>query len=324
MNTPKEYTSNETNNGTSGEQPTRHLVYWFEDGQLVIQPRQVENTLYRVHQSLLRRESRLFDNCLSIPDGKGEGEGTEAKPLKFFSMATEGFELFLDMLYPAVPITDDNGDVIMPSAPTPSSLELRFHRLLTACDHLDAARGKAIAVEGLRSLNLSAPRRLLYAKMFTLEPVDDWVTMPARELFGRPIRSLSTADHSDLSYSVLNMLACRREEYRDFRELVAIRVPSRDNHHDSCINHNACVAAWSALWNGTVVKLLFHPSTFQRVELNYELKEKLTSIATPTGMIQACKVHKIEKMEEQKLFEKESLYRDAFATDVATSFRQML
>ena len=42
----------------------RHTELWFEDGTIVIQ---AQHTLYKVHKSLLCRESLLFEDMLSLP-----------------------------------------------------------------------------------------------------------------------------------------------------------------------------------------------------------------------------------------------------------------
>ncbi|KAJ7599815.1 hypothetical protein C8J56DRAFT_1037420 [Mycena floridula] len=296
-----------------------HPIFWFEDGRLVIQ---VDDTLYKVHQSLLSREYVLFEACLGIPS-KTEGDGTLAVPLKLFLVEAEGFELFLEMIYPPVPRTDEGGDLVMVDPPTPIALELRAHRLLAASDHLDAARGKALAVSALRALNLPAIRRLSYGKMFTLE-TQEWIIMPAKELWSRPIRSLTFEEHGDLSYQMLKFLASRHEEYREYVELIAIRVPVRDIHdEESCFNHQGCAAAWSEFWMNTVVKFLFHPNPSLRLQLDDKLQEKLMLLTTPTGMVNDCKIFKIIRMQVDGIFAKEEVYKQAFASDIATLFKQM-
>ena len=78
--------------------------YWFEDGSLVVQVEltsnsilpsqhfQVNNTLYNVHASLLKRQSEHFKSL--------KGSAVVGEPYIVPNMDTESFESVLSMIYP--------------------------------------------------------------------------------------------------------------------------------------------------------------------------------------------------------------------------------
>ncbi|KAF8209155.1 hypothetical protein K438DRAFT_1518217, partial [Mycena galopus ATCC 62051] len=72
----------------------------------------VENTLYRVHLSIITKLSPIIAQILAIPNGKEAGdptqEGTEGFPLHFAGLKVQEFEDFLFWMYKSEwkPITD--------------------------------------------------------------------------------------------------------------------------------------------------------------------------------------------------------------------------
>ena len=45
--------------------------YWFDDGNIILQ---AEDTLFRVHRSVLSRHSKVFQDMFSIPQPTGQHE----------------------------------------------------------------------------------------------------------------------------------------------------------------------------------------------------------------------------------------------------------
>ncbi|KAJ3558799.1 hypothetical protein NM688_g714 [Phlebia brevispora] len=76
----------------------KHDSLWFEDGNVVLQ---AENTLFRVHQSMLSRNSEVFDGMFSVPR-PDDTEQLEGIPV--VKLYDDPYELadFLDVLYNGV------------------------------------------------------------------------------------------------------------------------------------------------------------------------------------------------------------------------------
>ncbi|KAF5329150.1 hypothetical protein D9611_013173 [Ephemerocybe angulata] len=55
--------------GTISANPTRHERFWFHDGSVILH---VENTLFRVHQTILANHSEIFAGLFEVPQPAGE------------------------------------------------------------------------------------------------------------------------------------------------------------------------------------------------------------------------------------------------------------
>jgi len=54
---------------TDPDSPTQHESLWFDDGSIVLC---VQNTLFRVHRSILSAHSQVFAGMFQIPQPMGE------------------------------------------------------------------------------------------------------------------------------------------------------------------------------------------------------------------------------------------------------------
>ncbi|KZS87765.1 hypothetical protein SISNIDRAFT_419059 [Sistotremastrum niveocremeum HHB9708] len=80
--------------------PSRHVEYYFEDGNLVLL---VENHLYNLHRGILTRHSDVFSAMLSVPRPNGEPEGSsDMNPIRLESIKSPDFEKLLWILYPPI------------------------------------------------------------------------------------------------------------------------------------------------------------------------------------------------------------------------------
>lgn len=84
--------------GTDDLRTTRHTGLWFEDGNIVIQ---AQHTVYKVHKSLLCRESPLFADTLSLPQSAVQvpDEVYDACPLLRVQEPAEGITVLLQALF---------------------------------------------------------------------------------------------------------------------------------------------------------------------------------------------------------------------------------
>ena len=57
---------------------TRKPELWFDDGNVVFQ---AQNTVFRVHKSVLRRESAFFEDMFSLPQSTTLEETYDGYPL---------------------------------------------------------------------------------------------------------------------------------------------------------------------------------------------------------------------------------------------------
>jgi hypothetical protein len=61
--------SSPTSNIDSVIHPTRHEEFWLYDGSIVLA---VENTLFRVHQTILANHSEVFADLFTVPQPENE------------------------------------------------------------------------------------------------------------------------------------------------------------------------------------------------------------------------------------------------------------
>jgi len=86
--------------GTPSIKRQRHCEYYFSDGNVIIL---VENTLYRLHRSLLERHSAIFREMWTVPPPRESTEGTtDDNPIILAGISDLDFVRLLWMLYPPI------------------------------------------------------------------------------------------------------------------------------------------------------------------------------------------------------------------------------
>lgn len=81
----------------SNEDQRTRSQYWFEDGNVVLQ---AENTLFRVHQSILSRHSQIFKDTFAMPqDPSQENESVEDCPVVPLADSAEDLGNIISLLY---------------------------------------------------------------------------------------------------------------------------------------------------------------------------------------------------------------------------------
>ncbi|EJD35496.1 hypothetical protein AURDEDRAFT_175425 [Auricularia subglabra TFB-10046 SS5] len=76
--------------------PSRHGEFWFPDGSIVLG---VENVLFKVHRSVLARQSELFEGMFESGTPGKDGEGCEALPLVLPDIGSKPFADLLSIIY---------------------------------------------------------------------------------------------------------------------------------------------------------------------------------------------------------------------------------
>lgn len=79
----------------STEDPRIRSEYWFHDGNIVLE---AEDTLFRVHQSVLSRQSQIFEDAFSIAQGI-QGNKIEGCAVIKLSDTAEDMVNLISLLY---------------------------------------------------------------------------------------------------------------------------------------------------------------------------------------------------------------------------------
>ena len=76
----------------------RHNGLWFDDGNVVFR---AQNTMFRVHKSILSRESAFFRDMFSLPQSGGDKETFEGCPLVDAQDDADDIARFLSVIFDA-------------------------------------------------------------------------------------------------------------------------------------------------------------------------------------------------------------------------------
>lgn len=79
------------------EVPTRHSTLWFEDGNIVLVT-DAENVGFKVHRSILARQSLVFRDMFEIPQPMHEEEYDGCAMIHVYDTAAD-LAIFIEVLY---------------------------------------------------------------------------------------------------------------------------------------------------------------------------------------------------------------------------------
>lgn len=88
-------TDDEQAAANDGSDPSQHKDLWFSDGSIVLS---VENTMFRVHKTILCTHSMVFADVFSLPQPPGEDLIDDCPVVRLPDKARD-FEHFLKALY---------------------------------------------------------------------------------------------------------------------------------------------------------------------------------------------------------------------------------
>ncbi|KAF9529372.1 hypothetical protein CPB83DRAFT_852555 [Crepidotus variabilis] len=139
--------------------PEHSSKFWLEDGNIVLQ---VEQTLFRVHGSMLARHSEVFKDMFSIPQpSKPQGAMVENCPVIHLSDAAEDVEEILSIFYDNMKAVDRRE--------IPASMAIAMFRL-----------GKKYQIDYLSEEALEAFRKDYPTDLKFWDPVSDTIITGAR------------------------------------------------------------------------------------------------------------------------------------------------
>ncbi|KAF8525981.1 hypothetical protein BU17DRAFT_62522 [Hysterangium stoloniferum] len=177
----------------------RHKVYYFDNDQVIFL---VEETLFKVHRSILMRHSAVFRDMFDMPQTVGETlEGScDQAPIRLEDVKAQDFEHLLGILYPSV-----IGKHVATLPEWISILQLATRWLF------DDIRSLAIAE--LADLKIEPVQKVAIAIQCD---IPEWLHSSYMALCDRP-NPLTIEEARRLGLEVATQLACAREIFRDNR-----------------------------------------------------------------------------------------------------------
>ncbi|RPD67210.1 hypothetical protein L227DRAFT_619446 [Lentinus tigrinus ALCF2SS1-6] len=134
----------------------RHRDYYFDDGNIVIR---VQDTLYKLHRSLLERHSPVFRELFTVPQPEGSTEGlAEDNPIILSGIEAIDFTRLLWLLYPPVLAT------------CPITTVDEWMSIFEQADRWQVDYLREFALARLRSSYIPPIRKILFWTRYNLPP----------------------------------------------------------------------------------------------------------------------------------------------------------
>ncbi|EJD35054.1 hypothetical protein AURDEDRAFT_117491 [Auricularia subglabra TFB-10046 SS5] len=159
----------------------RHPTFWFEDGNVTLQ---VEDTVFKLHKSLLIKACALFQDTFAVGSSAAETEATDEHPLELHRTRQE-FVVLCRTIYATWGDDERFGteDLV---------------RLLSAAHFFGAREIYARAIDRLEKKRVGPVDRIVYAKQFG---IDDWLE-PAFVTLVQTLRTLSDDEARRIEWSM--------------------------------------------------------------------------------------------------------------------------
>ncbi|KAJ7722829.1 hypothetical protein B0H16DRAFT_1311261 [Mycena metata] len=227
----------------------QHPKFWYSDGSIVV--RVDDETVFRIHKSMLEKLSDDMRSILAIPDGKDPRdptrEGSGAYPLHIQGIAVIEWTDFLQWMYRAewesLGKSDEERERICTS-------------LLKLADKWNIEPAKKCAIENLQTMNLRPARLVQLAGMFD---IPDWVGPAVTKILEDKVTTLSTDDTSALGLRVYTMLVKAQSLLEVETRRIAFVPPAIAKDPSwQCKNHASCRATWPKVWFEKIGKRLLH------------------------------------------------------------------
>ncbi|KAF8531517.1 hypothetical protein JB92DRAFT_3105062 [Gautieria morchelliformis] len=252
---------------------TRHSEFYLEDGSITLQ---IEDVLYKLHISLLRKFSVVFKDMFSMPP-------SSSQPNHHEGMSDESpVKLGLPFTFKSPPL---EGLV--------SILELGMFL------QIDVARSFAIQALSTDSLNLSPARQLSLALRFH---ISDWIELAFKALVATPAHRLSLEDASFLGLTIMHIIHSTQSEIRHLHLVLAYNPLKMDKHDVLCKRPAlGCQASWEAAWWDGFARHYLHPD-HPCTPLEALAKFESANIA---GVTAACRLQAVEFIRDHGVFDRE-------------------
>ncbi|KAK7027076.1 hypothetical protein R3P38DRAFT_2527283 [Favolaschia claudopus] len=229
----------------------QHIAYWYSDGSIVVR---VDNqTIYKIHLSMLTKLSKVTEEILTIPDNKRSDdpnrEGTSLYPLFIPGTNAQEFNDFLFWLY--LTEWESLGDDV--------EKERMCTHLLKLADMWEIAAAKKYAIHALDMVYLSPSRRLELAGKFA---IPDWVRPAVRRILDGKLSQLKDDDICAMGWKVYSMLVNAMEMLGEETRRTALVPPGMIKDPSiQCTDHTSCQSIWPKLWFDKIGRDLLHPKT---------------------------------------------------------------
>ncbi|KAF8511391.1 hypothetical protein JB92DRAFT_3118133 [Gautieria morchelliformis] len=252
---------------------TCHSEFYLEDGSITLQ---IEDVLYKLNISLLRKFSVVFKDMFSMPP-------SSSQPNHHEGMSDESpVKLGLPFMFKSPPL---EGLV--------SILELGTFL------QIDVARSFAIQALSTDSLNLSPARQLSLALRFR---ISDWIELDFKALVATPAHRLSLEDASFLGLTIMHIIHSTQSEICHLRLVLAYNPLKMDKHNVSCKRPAlGCQASWEAAWWDRFACHYLHPD-HPCTPLEALAKFESANIA---GVTTACRLQAVEFIRDHGVFDRE-------------------
>ncbi|KAF8512633.1 hypothetical protein JB92DRAFT_2927402 [Gautieria morchelliformis] len=257
---------------------TRHSEFYLEDGSITLQ---IEDVLYKLHISLLRKFSVVFKDMFSMPP-------SSSQPNHHEGMSDESpVKLGLPFTHPSY------SSNLPPLEGLVSILELGTFL------QIDVARSFAIQALSTDSLNLSPARQLSLALRFR---ISDWIELAFKALVATPGHRLSLEDASFLGLTIMHIIHSTQSEIHHLRLVLAYNPLKMDKHNVLCKRPAlGCQASWEASWWDGFARHYLHPD-HPCTPLEALAKFKSANIA---GVTTACRLQAVEFIRDHGVFDRE-------------------
>ncbi|KAF8590166.1 hypothetical protein K439DRAFT_1612166 [Ramaria rubella] len=272
--------------------PIHHKKLYFEDGSAIFQ---VENTLYKLHMSLLQPNSIVLNNMFTMPEGNGPHNAKEGlsddNPIQLSEPFTvKKFDNLLSWFYsPQFPPLDALKDI--PELATFLEMEI--------------ARTFAIQALASPTMNLSPATRLSLAISFR---IGDWVEPAFHKLIATPANMMSLEDFTQLGPPVMYLIMATQAAIHSHHLVVAYNPLKPPSHYISCKKLIiGCQCNWEAAWWDGLARHYLHPDFLASPQ---DIISKLES-APIIGVTTACRLQAVEIIKQQRVFEAEDDMRQA-------------
>ncbi|KAG8786810.1 hypothetical protein FRB91_003380 [Serendipita sp. 411] len=196
--------------------------FYFSDGNVVFL---VERTLYRIHRSVLGRNSPFFRNLFAISasaEGKDVEGSSDENPLHLPHILVDQFDAFLSTVYP-------NWRPLVPSTDA-------LINILCLATKWEFASTRSYAIELLTSRSLSPVLRIELARAYD---IPSWLLASYVEL-ARLRTPLNEADADRLGLPTLLRLGRAREAILRQRFTRALEMPKNDFFDIPATRHVSC------------------------------------------------------------------------------------
>ncbi|KAL0564034.1 hypothetical protein V5O48_018022 [Marasmius crinis-equi] len=208
---------------------TRHPEFYHVDIYKVDRLQQVENHLYKVHRSIVRRESVVFESMFSIPPPEAGQEGqSDSTPIVLEGTTSREFEALLDYFYRG-PRFDREPE----SSPAPTSSDQAqtsrsegpavlqdYVDLLSIASRFECTNARRHAIKGIDALQPSAIDRVAFADQFD---VPQWL-LPAYVDLCKRNEPLKEAEAMRIGFQKTCLIAKAREIIRSSEHTRGILV----------------------------------------------------------------------------------------------------